>query len=153
VGQLEQANWEHGIKHIGNIELSKLGLADQEQNLFLFRRQRTAFLGSFSSFFHRLCVPPRRIINMATTTTIPTAQDMTLSETTQLPRRVRRDCLLSVGERNAIQPFKSRYKNEARREVRVALVKSEILAAYFNYLHSRDEDPKTPEELKAKTKV
>jgi hypothetical protein len=40
-----------------------------------------------------------------------------------------------------------------RREVRIALVKSEILAAYFNYLHSRNEDPKTPEDLKTKTKV
>ena len=84
---------------------------------------------------------------------IPAPQSITQSERPQLPKRVRRDCLLSVGERKAILPFKSRYKNEVRREVRIALVKSEILAAYFNYLHSRNEDPKTPDDLETKTKV
>ena len=66
---------------------------------------------------------------------------------------MRKACLLSAGERRAIMPFKEKYKAEVLKERRVALAKSEILAAYFNYLHSQHQAPRTPEELKAKTKV
>jgi hypothetical protein len=64
-----------------------------------------------------------------------------------------RNCLLSEGERQAIEPFKERYKSEPQREKRVALARSEILAAYFNYLDGQKQAPKTQEELKDKTKV
>src|ERR1700682_3612336 len=68
-------------------------------------------------------------------------------------RKRRKDCFLSIGERKAIEPFKEQYKSEALRERRVAMVKSEVMVAYFNYLHSQNKAPKTPEELKQKTKV
>ena len=68
-------------------------------------------------------------------------------------RSSRKACLLSPGERRAILPFKERYKGEVLRERRVALAKSEILTAYFNYLHSQQQAPRSPEELKTKTKV
>lgn len=66
---------------------------------------------------------------------------------------IQKNCLLSEGERLAIEPFKERYKSEGQRERRVALAKSEILTAYFNYLHTQNRAPKTEEELKEKTKV
>ena len=68
-------------------------------------------------------------------------------------RRVRKGCLLTEGERSVIEPFKERYRAETMRNRRVALVKSEIMVAYFNYLDSRNEAPRSPEELKEKTKV
>jgi len=68
-------------------------------------------------------------------------------------RRSRKDCLLSEGERNAIEPFKNRYKSEISREKRIALVKSEILTAYFNYLNGQGKVPRSPNELQEKTKV
>lgn len=68
-------------------------------------------------------------------------------------RKRRKDCFLSIGERKAIEPFKERYKSEPLRERRVNMVKSEVMVAYFNYLHSQKQAPKTPEELKEKTKV
>ena len=68
-------------------------------------------------------------------------------------RKPRKDCFLSVGERKAIEPFKERYKSEPIRERRVTMVKSEVMVAYFNYLHSQKKSPKTPEELKQKTQV
>jgi hypothetical protein len=64
-----------------------------------------------------------------------------------------KNCLLSEGERLAIEPFKERYKSEAQQKKRVALARSEILTAYFNYLDSQNKGPKTQEELKDKTKV
>jgi len=73
--------------------------------------------------------------------------------TTQKQRRRRKDCLLTVGERLAIEPFKERYRSEVLRERRVTLVKREIMVAYFNYLDSQKEAPRTPDELKVKTKV
>ena len=72
---------------------------------------------------------------------------------TQKQRRHRKDCLLTVGERLAIEPFKERYRSEVLRERRVTLVKREIMVAYFNYLDSQKEAPRTPDELKVKTKV
>lgn len=68
-------------------------------------------------------------------------------------RKRRKDCFLSIGERKAIEPFKERFKSEPSRERRVTMVKSEVMVAYFNYLHSQKQTPKTPEELKEKTKV
>jgi len=68
-------------------------------------------------------------------------------------KRARQGCLLSPGERRAIMPFKERYKAEVIKERRIALAKSEILTAYFNYLHSQQQAPRTPEELKSKTTV
>lgn len=68
-------------------------------------------------------------------------------------RRPRKDCLLTVGERLAIEPFKERYRSEVLRDRRVILVKREIMVAYFNYLDSQNEAPRTPDELKTKTKV
>jgi len=68
-------------------------------------------------------------------------------------KSLRKACLLSPGERRAIMPFKERYKAEVVRERRVALAKSEILTAYFNYLYSQRQEPTTAEELKSKTKV
>jgi len=60
---------------------------------------------------------------------------------------------LTEGERNAIAAFKERYRSEVVRERRVALVKSEIMTAYFNYLHQEGLAPKTDEDLKIKMKV
>jgi hypothetical protein len=60
---------------------------------------------------------------------------------------------LTQGEKNAIAAFKERYRSEVVRDRRVALVKSEIMTAYFNYLHQEGHAPKTEEELKMKTKV
>ena len=71
----------------------------------------------------------------------------------QNQRRRRKDCLLTMGERLAIEPFKERYRSEVLRERRVTLVKREIMVAYFNYLDSQNEAPRTPDELKVKTKV
>ena len=71
----------------------------------------------------------------------------------QNKRRPRKDCLLTVGERLAIEPFKERYRSEVLRDRRVILVKREIMVAYFNYLDSQKEAPRTPDELKTKTKV
>jgi hypothetical protein len=68
-------------------------------------------------------------------------------------RRTRKDCLLSEGERLAILPFKERYRAEANRKRRIALVKNEIMSAYFSYLHTQNQTPKTRHELKTKTKV
>jgi hypothetical protein len=70
-----------------------------------------------------------------------------------IQRRQRKDCLLSEGERNAIEPFKNRYKSEISKEKRIALVKSEILTTYFNYLNAQGQAPRTNDELKEKTKV
>jgi hypothetical protein len=71
----------------------------------------------------------------------------------QNTRRGRKDCLLTIEERRVLEPFKEKYRSEVLRERRMALVKSEIMVAYFNFLASRDEAPRTPEELKEKTKV
>ena len=71
----------------------------------------------------------------------------------QITRRGRKDCLLTIEERQVLEPFKEKYRSEVSREKRMALVKSQIMVAYFNYLASRDEAPRTPEELKEKTKV
>jgi len=71
----------------------------------------------------------------------------------QKQRRPRKDCLLTVGEHLAIEPFKERYRSEVLRERRVLLVKREIMVAYFNYLDSLNECPRTADGLKTKTKV
>jgi hypothetical protein len=68
-------------------------------------------------------------------------------------RRPRKNCLLTAGEHLAIEPFKERYRSEPLRERRVAIVKSEILVAYFNYLDSQNAAPRSPDELYKKTKV
>jgi hypothetical protein len=82
---------------------------------------------------------------------IPTPPE--LQPDRQRQRGTRKDCLLSHGERLAIEPFKERYKAEHRKDKRVAMAKSEILTAYFNYLHSQNEDPPTEEKRMKKTKV
>ena len=69
------------------------------------------------------------------------------------PRKQRKNCLLSEGERKAIEPFKNRYKSEISREKRLSLAKSEIFSAYFNYLHSVGQAPNSMKELEEKTKV
>jgi hypothetical protein len=71
----------------------------------------------------------------------------------QTQRRRRKDCLLTVGERLAIEPFKKWYQSEVLKERRVTLFKREIMKAYFNYLDSRKQAPCSPDELKVKTKV
>jgi hypothetical protein len=68
-------------------------------------------------------------------------------------RRRRKDCLLTVGERLAIEPFKERYQSEVLKKRRVTLFKREIMKAYFNYLDSQNQAPCTPDELEVKTKV
>jgi len=80
-------------------------------------------------------------------------QDIPGSTTQGYLQRVWKDCLLTQGERNTIALFKERYRSEVIREQRVALVKSEIMTAYFNYLHQEGQAPKTDKELKMKTKV
>jgi hypothetical protein len=71
----------------------------------------------------------------------------------QTQRRRRKGCLLTVGERLTIEPFKERYQSEVLKERRVTLFKREIMMAYFNYLDSQKQAPCTPDELKVKTKV
>jgi hypothetical protein len=68
-------------------------------------------------------------------------------------RRPQKDCLLMAREYLAIEPFKETYQSEPLRESRVAIMKSEILVAYFNYLDSQNAAPRSPEELQMKTKV
>lgn len=69
------------------------------------------------------------------------------------PIRGHRPCQLSKGERLAIAPFKERYRSEVLKEKRVAIVKTEIMVAYFNHLHSLGHGPKSDDDLKQKTKV
>jgi len=71
------------------------------------------------------------------------------------PKHIRghRPCQLSKGEQLAIAPFKERYRSEVLKEKRVAMVKTKIMVAYFNYLHTQGQGPKSDDELKQKTKV
>jgi len=77
-------------------------------------------------------------------------QQIDLQSVAQKPIR---PCQLSKGERLAIAPFKERYRSEVLKEKRVAMVKTEIMVAYFNYLHTQAQGPKSDDELKQKTKV
>lgn len=62
-------------------------------------------------------------------------------------------CLLSNGECLAIAPFKQKYKSEVLKDKKVALFKTEIMVAYFNYSHSIGQDPTMEEKLKERTKA